>query len=168
MLRAAIYSPLSGKGAQAPSCFPEMKVQTSNSPNQQLPPAPWLDPQSSPRPRARPRDPPPRALLLPLTGQRGAEGARVLPAHLVDGDGRVDHHPPDDLGFVGYLGLPLLGWGHHRGLCDLSGRRDTAALRHLQEKERGEGNKHDLTRQPQTCTGHHRLCPPRLKAATSL
>lgn len=45
MLSAAIYTTLSGNGLQAPSWFPEMKVQTSlpNSPNQQLPPAPRLD-----------------------------------------------------------------------------------------------------------------------------
>lgn len=60
MLSAAIYTSLSGKGLQAPSWFPEMKVQTSlpNSPNQQLPPAPRLD---IPGPPELPRTPGPHA-----------------------------------------------------------------------------------------------------------
>lgn len=68
MLSAAIYTPLSGKGLQAPSRFPEMKVQTSlpNSPNQQLPPAPWLDLLQTPR--APPDSWTPR--LSPAPGRR--------------------------------------------------------------------------------------------------
>lgn len=60
VLSAAIYTSLSGKGLQAPSWFPEMKVQTSlpNSPNQQLPPAPRLD---IPGPPELPRTPRPHA-----------------------------------------------------------------------------------------------------------
>lgn len=82
----------------------------------------------------------PREELLLNPGD--SQTTRVLlspgssPAHLVDGDGRVHHHPPDDLGFIGHLGLPLLGLGHHGRLRDLGGRGDAAALRHLREKDR--------------------------------
>lgn len=77
-----------------------------------------------------------------------SQSSRVLlsqgssPAHLVDGDGRVHHHPPDDLGFIGHLGLPLLGLGHHGRLRDLGGRGGAAALRHLRE----EGGMRSTTR----------------------
>lgn len=45
VLSAAIYTPLSGKGLQAPGWFPEIKVKARlpDSPNQKLPPAPRQD-----------------------------------------------------------------------------------------------------------------------------
>lgn len=96
------------------------------------------------------------------------DSAQILPAHLVDGDGSVDHHPPDDLGFVGDLGLPLLGLGHHWRLRNLCGRWDAAALGHLREKERGEGHRRAHAGQPHAGAGHHHLCPPSINAAASL
>lgn len=81
-------------------------------------------------------------------------------AHLVDGDGGVHHHAPDDLGFVGNLRLPILRLRHRRGLRDLCGR-DATALGYLQGKSEAEG--HGAA--PGTTTSHH---PPRLTPAMAL
>lgn len=53
----------------------------------------------------------------------------------------MEHYPPNNLGFVGYLRLPLLGLGHHQRLHDFRGRWDTATLWHLWEKGRDEGHR---------------------------
>lgn len=77
--------------------------------------------------------PPPAGPGTSVGKQHGPE------AHLVDGDGGVHHHAPDDLGFVGNLRLPILRLRHRRGLRDLCGR-DATALGYLQGKSEAEGH----------------------------
>lgn len=65
----------------------------------------------------------------------------------------MDHDPPNDLSFVGHLGLPLLGLGHHRRLRDFRGRWDAAALGHLWEKGTGEGHRVTMLGSPTPALG---------------